>query len=70
MTAFKAPLRDMRFALHEVLDVSSHYAAIGRSDLNAELVDAVLEEGGRFTAGVLAPLNRSGDEEGVTFNNG
>ena len=70
MTAYKAPLQDMRFILHDVLDSTAHFARLGRDDLTAEIVDAVLEEGAKFNEGVLAPLNRSGDEEGITFKDG
>ncbi len=70
MTDYKAPLRDMRFVLHEVLDISSHYQAIGKTDINTDLVDAILDEGGKFAAEVVAPLNRSGDEEGARFEQG
>uniref|UniRef100_UPI0035596E91 acyl-CoA dehydrogenase N-terminal domain-containing protein n=1 Tax=Thalassolituus sp. TaxID=2030822 RepID=UPI0035596E91 len=70
MTAYKAPLQDMRFILHDVLDSTAHFARLGRDDLTAEIVDAVLEEGAKFNEGVLAPLNRSGDEEGIHFENG
>ncbi len=70
MAEYKAPLRDMRFALHEVLWVTDHYQALNKSDINRDLIDAVLEEGARYTGEVVAPLNRSGDEEGAQFHNG
>ena len=41
-----------------------------RGELDTGLVDAVLEEAGKFCSGVLAPINRSGDEEGCSINNG
>ena len=41
MTAYKAPLQDMRFILHDVLDSTAHFARLGRDDLTAEIVDAV-----------------------------
>lgn len=70
MPEYTAPLRDMRFVLHELLNVDEHYQQLGLEDVNAELIDAFLEEGARFSSNELAPLNRSGDEEGCTFNNG
>ena len=70
MTAYKAPLRDMRFIMHEVLNLTAHYQRLGRDDLTRDIIDAVLEEGAKFNEGVLAPLNRSGDEAGVTFTDG
>jgi len=71
MPQYKAPVRDIRFVLHEVLDVSSHYSALrGNEDVNQELIDAILEEGARFAENELSPINRSGDEEGCQFDNG
>ncbi len=70
MTDYIAPLRDIKFVLNEVINIQKHYQKLGLEDVNNELVDAVLEEGARFTQGVFAGLNRSGDEEGVSFHNG
>ncbi len=67
---YKAPLRDMRFVLHEVLDINNHYADLGVEELDKDMLDAFLEEGAKFSENELAPLNRSGDEEGCQFNNG
>ncbi len=67
MPQYTAPLRDMQFVLHEVLDVDSAYKEMPRhAEVGRELIDQVLEEGGKFCAEVLFPLNRSGDEEGCT----
>lgn len=70
MPEYNAPLKDMRFVMHEVLKAAEHYANLGREDLNAEMVDAILEEGAKFTSGVVAPLNRNSDEEGCQFKDG
>src|SRR5699024_11687013 len=70
MPEYTAPLRDMRFVLHELLNVDEHYQKLGLEEVNAELIDAFLEEGSRFATNELAPLNRSGDEEGCKFDNG
>ncbi len=68
MPTYTPPIREMQFVLHELLDVSSAYGEMPRhAEINRELVDQVLEQGGRFCAEVLAPLNRTGDEEGCTF---
>ncbi|BAU77110.1 acyl-CoA dehydrogenase C-terminal domain-containing protein [Metapseudomonas furukawaii] len=67
--SYKAPLRDMRFVLHELFDVSAHCALLGNG-LDRELIDGVLEEGARYASEVVAPLNRNGDEEGVRLENG
>jgi alkylation response protein AidB-like acyl-CoA dehydrogenase len=70
MYPYRAPLRDVRFALHEVLHAANHYAEIGREDLNAEFIDSVLEEAARFAEGVVAPTNEAGDRIGVRFEDG
>ncbi|MGE8361765.1 acyl-CoA dehydrogenase C-terminal domain-containing protein [Pseudomonas sp.] len=67
--SYQAPLRDMRFVLHELFDVTGHCEVLGNG-LDRELIDGVLEEGGRYAAEVVAPLNRSSDEEGVVLENG
>ena len=72
MADYKAPLRDMRFVLNEVFEVSKLWTQLPAL---AEVVDedtanAILEEAGKITAGIIAPLNRSGDEEGCSWSNG
>ncbi|WOS42408.1 acyl-CoA dehydrogenase C-terminal domain-containing protein [Xanthomonas rydalmerensis] len=68
MSTYQAPLTDLRFALHDVLQVEALFARLGHAEANAELIDAVLEEAARFTGTVLAPLNRVGDEHGCTLD--
>ena len=70
MPEYKAPLRDMRFLIDNVFDFHGHYAALGATDASPDMVSAILEEGAKFCENVLAPLNRSGDEEGCHFDNG
>ncbi|MFZ5724540.1 MAG: acyl-CoA dehydrogenase C-terminal domain-containing protein [Pseudomonadota bacterium] len=70
MPQYKAPLRDMRFVMHEVLGLDAHYQNLGIEDVNGELVDALLEQAAKFAENELSPINRSGDEEGCTLNNG
>src|ERR671918_157773 len=70
MTTYSAPLRDMRFVLHELLEVGRLASLPGYAEATPDLIDAVLEEGAKLAENVLFPLNRSGDEEGCTFENG
>ena len=72
MSDYKAPLRDMRFVLHEVFEISKLWSAFPALSevVDEDIGNAILEEGGKFTANVLAPLNRSGDEEGCSWSNG
>ena len=60
----------MRFVVHEVLQLSAHYRALGRDDVTADLLDSVMEEGARFAEKVLAPTNPVGDLEGVRYEAG
>ncbi len=69
MTQYTPPLRDMQFVLHELLEVEKRYQEMPRhAEVSRDLIDQVLEEGGKFCAEVLHPLNRSGDEEGCTLD--
>jgi alkylation response protein AidB-like acyl-CoA dehydrogenase len=68
--SYQAPLRDLRFVIHDVLSFEQHYRAFGRDDLNNELLEGILEEGARFAENVLAPTNRVGDEHGLRFADG
>ena len=65
MPAYKAPLREYRYVLHDVLDAEAHYRALGRDDINAELIEGVLEGAARFAEDVVAPTNEPGDRVGV-----
>ncbi len=65
MPRYDAPVRDMRFILNEVLDIHSYNNLSGFSDLSEDLVDAILNEGAKFTKEVLHPLNVVGDNQGV-----
>ncbi len=68
--SYQAPLEDMRFVLEEIADLESLTRLPGMEEASGDLVDAVLTEAGRLSAEVLAPLNHSGDQEGVTLQNG
>ncbi len=69
MPTYTPPLRDMQFVLHEMLQVSEAFKAMPRhADVDADTINAVLEEAGKFAAGVVAPLNPVGDREGCTLD--
>ncbi len=68
MSNYKAPVTDLRFALHDVLKAESLFAAMGLEDASADVIDAVLEEAGRFSGAVLAPLNAVGDQTGCKLD--
>jgi alkylation response protein AidB-like acyl-CoA dehydrogenase len=69
MNEYVAPVRDLAFALFEVVRADQVYAQLpGGEAFTRELVEAVLQEGARFTQTVLAPLNAVGDSEGCRFD--
>ncbi|MCK8659227.1 acyl-CoA dehydrogenase C-terminal domain-containing protein [Pseudomonas umsongensis] len=72
MADYKAPLRDMRFVLNEVFQVSRLWAGLpGLAEaIDEETAAAILEEAGKISANDIAPLRRSGDEQGCSWNNG
>jgi alkylation response protein AidB-like acyl-CoA dehydrogenase len=65
MPAYRAPLREIRYVLYDVLGVPAHYRALGRDDINEELIEGVLEGAARFAEDVVAPTNEAGDRVGV-----
>jgi alkylation response protein AidB-like acyl-CoA dehydrogenase len=69
MPLFKAPLRDQQFVIHELLQAVDELRKMPRyTDLDADTVNQVVEEAGRFAQEVLLPINRSGDEEGCVYD--
>ncbi len=70
MYNYRAPLRDIRFVVQDLLHIEDHYRGFGREELNRELLEGILEEGAKFAETVLAPTNRVGDEHGLKFDNG
>ncbi|MEO5735803.1 MAG: acyl-CoA dehydrogenase N-terminal domain-containing protein, partial [Rubrivivax sp.] len=69
MAQYTPPLRDMQFLLHELFDVSARFKQMPRhAELDADTLNAVLEEAGKFASEVIFPLNISGDEEGCTLD--
>jgi butyryl-CoA dehydrogenase len=65
MGQYVAPLRDMQFVLHELLKVEDEFKQLpAHAEIDKEIINQVLEEGGKFASEVLFPLNHSGDREG------
>ncbi|KMN06662.1 acyl-CoA dehydrogenase C-terminal domain-containing protein [Pseudomonas helleri] len=72
MPEFNAPLRDMRFVLHEVFQAPALWARLPAlaEHVDADTADAILQEAAKVTSQLIAPLNRSGDEEGAQWHAG
>lgn len=70
MPAYTAPISDYQFLLHEWLNTSDNLVKLQRDDIDADLINEVLNQGAKFAEEVVAPLNRNGDEEGCQLKDG
>lgn len=70
MSEYKAPLKDMLFLLDSVQQQTGLMNNEALAEFTPDFVSAVLEEAGKFAAGVLAPLNKVGDVQGCKWENG
>ncbi len=69
MPSYTPPLRDMQFVMHELLNVVDELKMLPpHADIDADTINAVLEEGGKFCSEVIAPINASGDAEGCQLD--
>ena len=68
MPIYKAPLRDQQFVMHEVLGAVELLKALPRyAELDADTMNQVVEQAGKFCEELLLPVNQSGDAEGCTY---
>ncbi|MEY4588253.1 MAG: hypothetical protein RL497_329 [Pseudomonadota bacterium] len=71
MINYRIPKRDMMFVLFELLDYEQHLQTLGGPDaLSRDVVEAIVDECGKFCENVIAPLNSSGDKEGCHWHDG
>ena len=68
--SYRAPVAEMVFAMRHVAGLDRAIAEELHGDLSLDLVETILEEAGKFANEELAPLNRSGDLEGLAFKDG
>ncbi|NND69625.1 MAG: acyl-CoA dehydrogenase, partial [Halioglobus sp.] len=69
MPQYKAPVRDMRFIVNEVLESEKLYQSLpGCEEATEDLMNAIIEEGAKFAEEVVSPTYRAGDEEGCTWS--
>ena len=66
MPVYAAPVRETKFVLDHIVELGKYANLPAFANASSDIVEAILEEGGRFSSEVLAPLNRVGDEEGCT----
>jgi acyl-CoA dehydrogenase len=64
MSDYRAPVKDMRFIMDEIVGLGEIARLPGYEEATPDMADAVLEEAAKFASGVLAPLNRTGDTQG------
>ena len=70
MPTYNAPMDDIKFVLHDLLNVEELTQIKAFEEASADLVDQILEEGAKICENSLFPINMSGDEEGCTWNDG
>jgi 3-(methylsulfanyl)propanoyl-CoA dehydrogenase len=70
MSSYAAPLKDMKFVLHELAGLEQVAKLPGYEEASPDTVDAILEEAAKFASEVLDPLNYSGDQEGSNWADG
>jgi len=70
MSAYVAPLKDMRFVLHELAGLDEVAKLPGYQEATSDTVDTILVEASKFASEVLDPLNHSGDQEGSQWRDG
>ncbi|MGI8840800.1 MAG: acyl-CoA dehydrogenase C-terminal domain-containing protein [Caulobacteraceae bacterium] len=68
--AYRPPVREHLFLLRDVLDIGQYGNPPAFAEAPLNLIEQILEEAGRFSAEVLAPLNRVGDREGCAWRPG
>ncbi|PMG28474.1 acyl-CoA dehydrogenase [Shewanella sp. 10N.286.52.C2] len=70
MPDYKAPIRDFKFVMQELLSCESHYQGLGYEDASIDMIDAIIAEAAKLTEQVVAPLNQIGDQQGCTWTDG
>jgi len=70
MSAYQAPLKDMKFVLNELAGLGEVAKLPGYEEATPDTVEAILEEASKFASGVLDPINYSGDQEGSKWADG
>ncbi len=70
MPVYNAPVKDFKFVLNDLLGLDKMTNMPGFEDATPDMIDAILEEGGKLMSEVIQPLNQVGDKEGCTWKDG
>ena len=70
MSTYVAPVKDMLFNMNELAGLQEIAGLPGNEDVSADLVEAILDEAGKFASEVVDPLNKVGDKQGNKWDNG
>ena len=70
MSTYIAPVKDMLFNMNELAGLQEIAGLPGNEDVSADLVEAILDEAGKFASEVVDPLNKVGDKQGNKWDNG
>ena len=70
MPVYNAPVKDFKFVLNDLLGLDKMTNMPGFEDATPDMIDAILEEGGKLMSEVIQPLNLVGDKEGCTWKDG
>ena len=70
MSTYIAPVRDMQFVMNELADLEAVTQLPGYEECSPDLVDAIMDEAGKFASEVIDPINPVGDRQGCTWKDG
>ncbi|WP_300439692.1 acyl-CoA dehydrogenase C-terminal domain-containing protein [Zoogloea sp.] len=70
MSTYIAPVKDMLFAMNELAGLQDIVTLPGNEDVSIDLVEAILDEAGKFATEVVDPLNPVGDRQGNKWKDG
>ncbi|MFT6294213.1 MAG: alkylation response protein AidB-like acyl-CoA dehydrogenase [Glaciecola sp.] len=71
MATYRAPLADMRFLLTDVFQAESLFSGMpDTAEVSGDLINAIVDEAGKISEGLLSPINQIGDQIGCKLENG
>ena len=70
MPEYKAPVKEMKFIICDVVGIDELTALDMYQDASDDIIDAILNEGAKFAGDILSPTNVAGDQHPATISNG